>query len=96
MANRNSPQSAPLWEQVPKNPILGNEIPLGLQEHVPEQEMTPSAVAPDENNGNFLDLYHCFDVEAFKDWTTVTGLWRGAWDMSCKSQNPQMILNNSR
>ena len=44
---------------MPNNPRLGIEILLGLPEHMPQQEMTPSPVAPnDDNNDNFLGLHY--------------------------------------
>ena len=43
----NNDRSPPLNEQVPSNPRLGIEIPLGVPEHMLQQEMTPSPVAPD-------------------------------------------------
>ena len=55
-ANINSPQSPPLSDQVPITPRVGIEFPLGFPEHLPQQEMTPSPVAPDENNDKFLGL----------------------------------------
>ena len=45
---------------------------LGIPEHMPQQEMTPSLVAPDEVNDNFVGLYYRVDVEALDEWTTVT------------------------
>ena len=69
-ANDNSPRSPPLNEQVPNNQRLGIEIPLGLPEHKPQQEITPSPVAPKEENDNFLRLQRQtasvgeFEVEA--------------------------------
>ena len=62
MANKNFPQSPPMREQVPKNPRLGIEIPLGLLDHLPEQKMTPSPVAQKENDDKFLWLFYCVDV----------------------------------
>ena len=55
--NSNSPQSLPLKDQVPINPRLRNDFASGLPEHMPHQEMTPSLVAPDEDNDKFLGLY---------------------------------------
>ena len=77
-ANNDSPRSPPLNEQRPKNQRLGIEIPLGLSEHMPQQEMTPSLVAPDENHDNFLRLYYRVDVEALDEWATVTSFMRGS------------------
>ena len=70
-ANNDSPRSPPLNKQVPKNPRLGIEIPLGLPEHMPRQVMTPSPVAPDEDNHYFLGLYYRVDVEALDEWPPV-------------------------
>ena len=39
--------------------------------------MTPSPVAPDEINDNFLGLYCPADVEAQNDWATVTHFMKG-------------------
>ena len=43
---------------------------------MPQQEMTPSSVAPDEDNDNFLGLYYRVDVEALDEWATVTSFMR--------------------
>ena len=64
MENRISHQSPPMREQVPNNIKLAIENPLSLAERLPEQEMTPSRVAPNENNDNFLGLFHRLDVES--------------------------------
>ena len=77
-ANNDSPRSLPLYEQVPNNPTLGIEIPLGLLEHMPQQEMTPSPVAADEGNDNFLELIYRVHVEALDEWATVTSFMRGS------------------
>ena len=77
MANRNPLQSLQMREQVPNVPGLGNEIPLSVPEHIPEQEMTPSPVAPNENEDSSLGLFYRVDVESLNDWTTVTQLMRG-------------------
>ena len=76
-ANKDSPRS-PLKEQVPNNQRLGIEIPLGLPEHMPQQEMTPSPVAPHEDNDIFLGLYYRVDAEALDEWATVTSFMRGS------------------
>ena len=78
-ANDDFPRSPPLSEQVPKNQRLGIEIPLGLPEHMPQQEMTPSPVAPDEDNDNFIGLCYRVDAEALDEWVTVTGSMRGSF-----------------
>ena len=45
---------------------------------MPQQEKTPSPVAPDEDHDNFLGLYYRLDVEALDEWATVTGFMRGS------------------
>ena len=75
-ANNDFPRSPPLNEQVPNNQRLGIEIPLGLPEHMPQQEMIPSPVAPDEDNDNFLGLYYQVNVEALDEWATNTRFMR--------------------
>ena len=77
-ANNDSPRSPPLNEQAPNNPKLGNEIPLGLAKHMPQQEKTPSPVSPDEDHDNFLGLYYRVDVEALDERATVTSFMRGS------------------
>ena len=75
-ANNDSPRSPPLNEQVLNNQRLGIEIPLGLPEHMPQEEMTPSPVVPDEDHDHFLGLYYRVDVEALDEWATVTSFMR--------------------
>ena len=77
-ANNDSPHSPPFYDHVPTNPRLGIEISLGLPENLPQQEITPSPVALDENNDNFLSLYYPVDVEALNDWATVTHFMKGS------------------
>ena len=77
-ANIDSPRSPPLNEQRPKNQRLGIEISLGFPEHMPQQEMTPLPVAPDEYHDNFLGLHDRVDVEALDEWATVTSFMRGS------------------
>ena len=77
-ANNDSPRSPPLKKQTPNNPRLGIEIPLGLPEHMPPQEMTPSPVAPGEDKDNFLGLFYWVDVEALDEWATLTISMRGS------------------
>ena len=45
---------------------------------MPQQEMTASLVAPDENYDKFLGLYYRVDVEALNEWATVTFSMRGS------------------
>ena len=87
-ANKNSPQSPPLNDQVPKNPRMGIEILSGLPEHLPQQEMTPSPVASDEINDKFLGLYYRVDLKALNDWTTVTHFMKGS--IGLVVQEPQV------
>ena len=77
-ANIDSPRSPPLNEQVPNNQRVEIEIPLGRPEHMPQQEMTPSPVVPDEEHDNFLGIYYRVDVEALDEWATVTSFMRGS------------------
>ena len=77
-ANNDSPRSPPLNQQAHNIPRLGIEIPSGLPEHMPQQEMTPSPVAPDEDQDNFLGLCYWVDVEALDEWATVTSFMRGS------------------
>ena len=67
MANRNSAQSPPMRDQVPNNPRLRFQVPLGLPELLPEQEMTPSLMAPNENSDIFLGLIYCVDVQSLNN-----------------------------
>ena len=78
-AKIDSPRSSLLNEQGLNNQKMGIEIPLGLPEHMPQQEMTPSTVAADEENDNFLGLYFRVDVEALDEWATVTSFMRGSF-----------------
>ena len=77
-ANNDFPRSPPLNEQGPNNQRLGIEFPLGVPEHMPQQEMTSSSVVPDENHDNFLGLCYRVDVEAIDEWATVTSFMRGS------------------
>ena len=77
-ANNDSPQSPPLKEQVPIIQRLGIEIPLGLPEHMPQEEMTPAPVVPNEDHDHFLGLYYRVNVEALDEWATVTSFMRGS------------------
>ena len=77
-AKNDSPPSPLLNEQVPNKARLGIEILLCLPDHMPQQEMTPSPVAPVENNDNFLGLYYGVDVEVLDEWATVPSFIRGS------------------
>ena len=45
---------------------------------MPQEEMTPSPVVPDEDHDHFLGLYYRVDVEALQEWATVTSFMRGS------------------
>ena len=90
-ANKDSPRSPPLNEQVPNNQRLGIEIPLGLPEHMPQEEMTPSPVVPDEDHDHFLGLYYRVDVEALDERATVTSFMRGS--IGYVVQEPEITEN---
>ena len=92
VANNNCPQYPPLNDQVPNYPRLEIENPLGLPEHLPQQEMTPLPVAPDENIDNFLGLYYRVDVEALNDWATVTHFMKGS--IGFEIQEPEIWHDN--
>ena len=66
-----------MGEQVPNNPGLGTEIPLDFLERIPEQDVAPLLVAPNENNDNFLGLFHRVDVDSLNNWATVNPFMRG-------------------
>ena len=51
---------------------MGSEIPLGLPEHLSEQEMTPSPVDRDGFNHKFHGLYCRVEVEALNDCAMLT------------------------
>ena len=66
-------------EQVPNNRRLGIAIPLGFSEHIPEQEISPSPVNPNENDDNFLGLFYRVDVESLNDCATVSQFMRQSY-----------------
>ena len=45
---------------------------------MPQQEMTPSPVAPDEDDDTFLGLYYRVHVEGLDEWAPVTSLVRSS------------------
>ena len=94
-ANNDSPRSLPLNERVSNNQKIGIEIPLGLPEPMPQQEMTLSPVAPDENHDKFLGLYYRVDVEALDRWATVTSFMRGSIGHVVQEQRLLMTSNSS-
>ena len=55
MANRTSPQSVPLQDQVPNQIGIGIEIPPNPD--MPEPELTPLPVTGDHGSDNFLGLF---------------------------------------
>ena len=92
-ANNDSPRSPPLTKQMAKNHRLGNEKPLGLPEHMLQQEMTPSTVAPNEDNNKFLGLCYRVEVEALEEWATVTMFMREVSDLLFSSR--KLLMNSS-
>ena len=91
--NNDSPQSPSLNEHVPYNQILGIEIPLGLPDHMPPEEMTHSPVVHDEDHDHFLGLNYRVNVEALDEWATVTSFMRGS--IGYVVQEPE-ITDNSK
>ena len=87
-ANNDSPRSPPLNEQRPNNQRLGIEIPLGLPEHMPQQQMTHSPDATDEDHDIFLELYYRVNVEALDEWAAVTSFMRGS--IGCVAREPEI------
>ena len=55
MANRNSPQSPLLHDQVPNQMKIGTEIPLDPD--ISDPELSPSPIAADHGSDNFLGLF---------------------------------------
>ena len=68
--NPNSHQSPPLQKQAAQK--MRDDIEIPLENTLPEPKVTPSPMAPDENNDDFFVLYYRVDVEELKDWATVT------------------------
>ena len=74
-----------------KGPIIrdwGIEIPLGLPEHMPQQQMTHSPDATDEDHDIFLELYYRVNVEALDEWAAVTSFMRGS--IGCVAREPEI------
>ena len=46
---------------------------------MPQQDITPSPVAPDEDNKKFLGFYYRIDVETLDEWATVKRIMRGSF-----------------
>ena len=84
MANRHSPQSPPLQDQVPNQTRFGIEIPL--YPDMIEPELTPSPVAGDDGPDNFLGLFYRVDVEALEEWAQVTNFLMGGLGFSVEEQ----------
>ena len=75
MANRNSPQSPPLPDQVPNQMRIRIEIPLDPD--MPEPELTHSLVPGDDGSNNFLGLFYRVDIEALEKWAKVINFYDG-------------------
>ena len=80
MANRNSPQTPPLQDQVPNQMRIGIEIPVDPD--MTEPELTPSPVAGDDGSDNFLGLFYRVDVEALEEWAKLTSFMMGGLGFS--------------
>ena len=94
MANRNSPQSPPLQDQVPNQMRIAIEIPLDPD--MPELELTPSPVAGDDGSDNFLGPFNCVDVKALEEWAKVTNFMMGVLVSQLKSPElPQTFMISS-
>ena len=89
MANRTSPQSPPLQDQVPNQMKIVIEIPQDPD--MPEPEMTPSLVAGNNGSDNFLGLCYRVDVEALEEWVVVTNFLMGGCASSV--EKPEIISN---
>ena len=89
MANRNSPQSPPLQDQVPNQMRMGIEILLDPD--MPEPELTPSPVAGDHGSDNFSGLFYRVDVEALEEWANVTNFMMGGLGFSV--EEPEITSN---
>ena len=70
MANRNSPQSPPLQDQVPNQMKIGVKVPLDPD--MTELELVPSPVAGDDGSQNFLKFFYQVDAEALEELAKVT------------------------
>ena len=80
MANRNTPQSPPLQDQVPNQMTIGIEILLDPD--MPEPVLTRSPVAGDDGSDNFLGLFYQVDAEAVEEWAHVTNFMMGGLGFS--------------
>ena len=90
MANRNSPQSPPLQDQVPNQLRIGIEIPLDPD--MLEPELIPSPVAGDDGSNKFLGIFYRVDVEALEEWAKVKILWWAVLISSLKSHKLLQIF----
>ena len=75
MANRNSPQSPPLQDQVKNRKTIGIGIPFDPD--MPEPELTLSPVAGDDGSHKFLGLFYPVEVAALEEWAKVTNFMLG-------------------
>ena len=80
MANRNSPQSPPLQDQVLNQ--MRMEIKIALDPDMPQPKLTPSPVAGDHGSNNFLGFFYRVDVEALEKWANLTSFMMGALGFS--------------
>ena len=89
MANRNSPQSPLLQDQVPNQMRIGIETPLDAD--MPEPELIPSPVAGDHGSDNFLEFFYRVDVEAPEEWAVITNFMMGGLAFSV--EEPETTSN---
>ena len=87
MANRNSPQSPPLQDQVPNQMRIGIEVLPDPD--MPEPELTPWP--GDDGSDNFLGLFYLMDVEALEEWAKVTNFMMGVLGFSV--DEPEFTAN---
>ena len=89
MANRNSPQSPPLQDQVPNQMRIDIEIHLDLD--MPEPVLTPSPVAGDDGFNNSLGFFYRVDVEALEEWANANNFMMGGLGLSV--EEPEITTN---
>ena len=80
MANRNTPQTPRLQDQVPNQKRIGIENPLDPD--MPQPGLTPSPVAGYHGSDNFLGLFYRLDVEALEEWANGTDFMMGGLGFS--------------
>ena len=92
MANRKSPQSPPLQDQVPNQKRIGIEILLDPD--VPELLLALCPVAGDDGSDNFLELFYGEDVEAVEEWAKVTKFMMGGLRFAVEESETAIIFRD--